>query len=37
MQRHRFVSLFLFGLLAAAPTAAGAQTTSQVTPDQVFD
>ena len=37
MQRHRFVSLFLFGLLAAAPAAAGAQTTSQVTPDQVFD
>jgi hypothetical protein len=36
MQRHRFVSLFLFGLLAAVP-AASAQTPSQLTPDQVFD
>jgi len=37
MQRHRFVSLILFGLLAAAVPAADAQTSSQVTPDQVFD
>jgi hypothetical protein len=36
MQRHRFVSLFLFGLLAAVP-AASAQTAPQLTPDQVFD
>jgi hypothetical protein len=36
MPRHRFVSLFLFGLLAAVPPAS-AQTSSSLTPDQVFD
>ena len=36
MQRQRFVSLFLFGLLAAAPVLS-AQTSPQATPDQVID
>jgi hypothetical protein len=36
MQRQRFVSLVLLGLLAAVP-AASAQTAPQLTPDQVFD
>jgi hypothetical protein len=36
MQRERFVSLFLFGLLAAAPVLS-AQTSPQATTDQVID
>jgi hypothetical protein len=36
MQRQRFVSLFLFGLLAAAPVMS-AQTSPQATTDQVID
>ena len=36
MQRQRFVSLFLFGLLAAAPVLS-AQTSPQATTDQVID